>query len=219
MDGVHDMGGMDGFGRVEPEPNELAFHEVWEGRVMAMTRAMGAISTWPIDMQRFSREQLPPHIYLATSYYQRWLLGMRQMLLGRGLIDADELAAGHALRPGAPLERGPFTVADVPRVMTRGSFGRPASAPARFKVGDRVRARNIHPRTHTRLPRYARGHAGVVERVQGCHVFPDTVATGQGEQPQWLYTVVFESRELWGPDADPALKVSIEAFEPYLDPA
>jgi nitrile hydratase beta subunit len=219
MDGVHDMGGMDGFGRVEPEPSEPVFHEVWEGRVMAMTRAMGATTTWTIDMQRFSREQLPPHVYLAASYYQRWLLGMRQMLLDRGLIDADELAAGHALRPGAPLTRSPFTVADVPRVMTRGSFGRPASAPARFKVGDRVRARNIHPRTHTRLPRYARGHAGVVERVQGCHVFPDTVATGQGKQPQWLYTVVFESRELWGPDADPALKVSIEAFEPYLDPA
>jgi nitrile hydratase len=219
MDGVHDMGGMDGFGPVEPEANEPVFHEAWEGRVMAMTRAMGATGTWTIDMQRFSRERLPPPVYLAASYYQRWLLGLRQMLLDRGLVDADELAAGHALRPGAPLGRGPFTLADVPRVMTRGSFGRPAPAPARFRAGDRVRARNIHPRTHTRLPRYARGRTGVVERVQGCCVFPDAVATGQGEQPQWLYTVVFEGRELWGPDADPALRVSIEAFEPYLDPA
>jgi nitrile hydratase len=219
MDGIHDMGGMDGFGRVEPEPNEPVFHQAWEGRVMAMERAMGAIGAWTIDMARFSREALPPHVYLAASYYQRWFLGMRQMLLDRGLIDADEVAAGQALRPGKPLPRGAFTMNDVPRVMTRGKFDRPAPAPARFKPGDRVRARNIHPRTHTRLPRYVRGHVGVVERVQGCHVFPDTAATGQGENPQWLYTVVFESRELWGEDADPTVRISIEAFEPYLDPA
>jgi nitrile hydratase len=219
MNGVHDMGGMDGFGSVEPEPNEPVFHEEWEGRVMAMSRAMAATGSWCIDMARFSREQLPPHVYLAATYYQKWLLGMRQMLLDRGLIDADEVAAGHALRPGKPLARGPFAMKDVPRVMTRGQFGRPAPAPARFQAGDRVRARNIHPPTHTRLPRYVRGHAGMVERLHGCHVFPDTAATGQGEHPQWLYTVVFEGRELWGPDADPTIKVSIDAFEPYLDPA
>ena len=219
MDGVHDMGGMDGFGPVVPEADEPVFHEPWEARMMAMTRAMGATGIWTIDMQRFSREQVPPHLYLAASYYQRWFLGMRQMLLEGGLIDAEELAAGHARRPGAPLKRGPFTLTDVPRVMTRGSFGRPAPAPARFAVGDRVRAKNLHPRTHTRLPRYTRGRTGLIERVQGCHVFPDTVATGQGEQPQWLYTVVFEGRELWGPDTDPTIAVSIEAFEPYLDPA
>ncbi len=219
MDGVHDMGGMDGFGTVLPEPNEPVFHEGWESRVLAMNRAMGAAGSWSIDMARFSREQLPPPIYLAATYYQRWFLGMRQMLLDRGLVDADEVAAGHALRPGKPLPRGPFTRNDVVRVLTRGTYGRPAPAPARFQAGDRVRARNIHPRTHTRLPRYVRGHAGVVERVHGCHVFPDTVAAGEGENPQWLYTVVFESRELWGPDADPTLTVSIDAFEPYLDPA
>ena len=219
MDGIHDMGGMDGFGRVEPEPDEPVFHEAWEGRVMAMSRAMGATGSWTIDMARFSREQLPPLIYLDASYYQRWFLGLRQLLLDRGLIDADEVAAGRALRPGPPLARGPFTTSDVTRVMMRGTFGRPAPSPARFKAGARVRARNIHPRTHTRLPRYVRGHAGVVERVHGCLVFPDAVATAQGENPQWLYTVVFESRELWGPDADPALTISIEAFEPYLDPA
>ena len=217
MDGIHDMGGMDGFGRVEPEPDEPVFHEAWEGRVLAMTRAMGSATAWTIDMQRYSREKLPPHIYLNASYYQRWLLAMSQMLLDHGLIDADELAAGHALRPGAALKRGPFTPADVKRVMSRGTFGRSAQALARFKAGDPVRARNLHPQTHTRLPRYVRGHAGVVERVQGYHVFPDVAASAQGEQPQWLYTVVFSGRELWGSEADPALRVSIEAFEPYLD--
>ena len=219
MDGVHDMGGMDGFGPVEPERNEPVFHDAWEGRVLAMTRAMGAASGWTIDMQRFAREQIPPHVYLAASYYQKWLLGVQRMLLDHGLVDAEELSAGHALRPPAPLKRGPFRLADVPRIMSRGTFGRAASAPARFKIGDQVRAKNIHPRTHTRLPRYARGHLGVIERIQGCHVFPDAAAQGEGEQPQWLYTVVFDGRELWGTDADPTLRVSIEAFESYLDPA
>jgi len=101
----------------------------------------------------------------------------------------------------------------------RGSFGRPAPAAAQFKIGDRVRAKNIHPPTHTRLPRYARGHTGVIERVHGCHVFPDTVALDEGENPQWLYTVVFDGRTLWGDDADPTVKVSVEAFEPYLERA
>ena len=217
MNGVHDMGGMDGFGKVEPEPDEPVFHAAWEARVMAMNRAMGATGAWNIDMSRFSREMLAPDVYLASSYYQKWLLGLEKILLERALVDADEIAAGHALRPGKPLKRK-FTAADIDRVLTRGSFGRRASAPARFAPGARVRAKNINPLTHTRLPRYVRGHIGVVERVHGCHVFPDTVAVGKGEQPQWLYTVCFDARELWGDDADPTVRVSIEAFEPYLEP-
>ena len=219
MNGVHDMGGMDGFGKVEPEPNEPVFHTEWEGRVMAMNRAMGATGAWNIDMSRFSRETLPAHVYLASTYYQKWFLGLQQMLLERGLIDADEVEAGHALRPGKPLKRGNFTLGDVARVLSRGSFSRPAQGPARYKPGDRVRAKNIHPATHTRLPRYVRGHVGVVDRLHGTHVFPDSAATGQGDNPQWLYTVIFEGRELWGPDTDPTVKFSIDAFEPYLDPA
>ena len=103
--------------------------------------------------------------------------------------------------------------------MTRGSFFRQPQAPARFKLGDRVRTKNIHPPTHTRLPRYARGRFGVVELVHGCHAFPDAVAIDKGDDPQWLYTVVFDGRELWGADADPTVTVSIDAFEPYLDQA
>jgi nitrile hydratase len=105
----------------------------------------------------------------------------------------------------------------VDKVTKRAAYGRPAPAPAKFKIGDRVRAKNIHPATHTRLPRYARGHVGVVERQHGAHVFPDSVVVGKGEDPQWLYTVRFDAQELWGADADPKLKVSIEAFEPYLE--
>ncbi len=217
MDGVHDMGGMDGFGKVEPEPNEPVFHHPWEARVVAMSRAIGFWRAWTIDTSRYVVELLSPSTYLTSSYYERWFLRNVRLLTERGLIDADEVAAGHALRPGKSLARGRFTLADVEQVTRRGSYVRPAPAPARFKVGERVRAKNIHPTTHTRLPRYARGHVGVIERVHGAHVFPDSVVAGKGEDPQWLYTVRFDAQELWGADADPKLKVSIEAFEPYLE--
>jgi nitrile hydratase subunit beta len=217
MDGVHDMGGMDGFGKVEPEPNEPVFHHRWEGHVLAMSRAIGVFRAWTIDTSRYVVELLSPTVYLTSSYYERWFLRNQRLLIDRGLIDADEVEAGRALRPGKSLSRGGFTLADVEKVTRRGSYGRPAPAPARFKVGDRVRAKNIHPSTHTRLPRYARGHVGVVERLHGAHVFPDSVVVGKGEDPQWLYTVRFDAQELWGTDADPKLKVSIEAFEPYLE--
>jgi nitrile hydratase len=213
------MGGMDGFGKVEAEPNESTFHEKWEGRVMAMVRAMGANGGLNIDMQRFSRESLPPVVYLESSYYQKWFLAFEQTLLARGLVGADEIEKGHALHSGATLPRGPFGEKDVARIMTRGSFAREPQGKAAFAVGDRVRTKNIHPATHTRLPRYAREKIGVVERIEGCHVFPDSNALGQGDNPQWLYTVVFDGAELWGPDGDPSLKVSIEAFEPYLERA
>jgi nitrile hydratase len=217
MDGVHDMGGMDGFGKVEPEQNEPVFHHRWEGRVLAMSRAIGVFRAWTIDTSRYAIERLAPSVYLTRTYYEKWFLRNQNLLVERGLIDADEVAAGHALRPAKSLNRGRFTLADVPNVTRRGSYGRPPQAPARFKPGDRVRTKNIHPMMHTRLPRYARGHVGVVERLHGAHIFPDSVTTGKGEDPQWLYTVRFDAQELWGADAEPKLKVSIEAFEPYLE--
>jgi nitrile hydratase beta subunit len=216
MNGVHDLGGMHGFGKVEPEPNEPPFHAPWEGRVLAMQRAMRFTRAWNIDMSRDAQERLPAGVYLSASYYQRWALGIERNALERGLIDADEIAAGRALRPGKPVKR--MRKDDLGQAFTRGSFSRPTGTQARFEPGDRVRAKNINPPSHTRLPRYARGHVGVVEAVRGCHVFPDSVTTGGGEHPEWLYTVVFNGRELWGENADPTLKVSIEAFEPYLDP-
>ncbi|HLZ05215.1 MAG TPA: nitrile hydratase subunit beta [Bradyrhizobium sp.] len=219
MNGVHDMGGMDGFGKVEVEANEPTFHEKWEGRVMAMVRAMGAAGAFNIDMSRFAQERLPPHIYLASSYYRRWLLGLEGNLVNRGFVTASELTVGHASEPAKPLKRGKFGIDDVERIMVRGKFGRTAQAPAKFRAGDRVRAKNIHPVTHTRLPRYVRGHIGVVERDHGVHVFPDSAATEAGENPQWLYTVVFDGTELWGADSDPTVNISIDAFEPYLEKA
>jgi nitrile hydratase beta subunit len=218
MNGVHDMGGMHGFGKVEPEADEPVFHAPWEGRVLAMNRAMGSLGLWNIDIGRFSRETLPPEVYLGSSYYRKWTLGLERLVVRYGLLGDDELAAGRALHPAAAVKRM-LTAADAPKLLSRGSFERPAAAPARFTVGDRVRMKNMHPAGHTRLPRYVRGHAGVIECVRGCHVFPDAVVAGRGEEPHWLYTVVFDGRELWGEGSDPTVKVSVEAWEPYLDPA
>jgi nitrile hydratase len=214
---IHDMGGMHGFGKVEPEADEPVFHEEWESRVYAMNRAMGPLRLWTIDQGRASQETLPPALYVSASYYQRWLLGLERRVLGHKLAGADELEAGKSLRTNDKPNRI-FTPEDATN-LNRGNFERDAPAPPRFKEGDRVKTRNFSPVTHTRLPRYARDKVGQVEAIRGCHVYPDTVATGAGEDPQWLYTVVFSGQVLWGEDSDPSLNVSIEAFEPYLMPA
>jgi nitrile hydratase len=214
---IHDMGGMHGFGPVEPEADEPVFHAPWESRVLAMQRATGAIGLWTIDGGRASLENLPPLDYLGSSYYRRWFLGMERRLVAHGLVADDEIAAGRSLRPGMRLNRK-LTLGDA-KNWRWPQYDRPAPAPARFRPGDAVRTRNINPTTHTRLPRYARDKLGVVEAVRGCHVFPDSAAIGAGDDPRWLYTVVFSARELWGEEADPAVRVSIEAFEPYLTAA
>jgi nitrile hydratase beta subunit len=216
MDGIHDMGGMDGFGKIEVERNERPFHATWEGRVLAMQRAMGFAGAWHIDHARFAQERLPPQVYLTASYYERWMLAMEKNVVERGFVSPDELAAGHALHPGKQLPRK-LSPAIVEQGMTRSSFFRQQQGPALFKVGDRVRTKNNHPATHTRLPRYARGKRGIVEMVHGCHMYPDAVAVDNGDDPQWLYTVVFDGVELWGQDADPTTRISIDAFEPYLE--
>jgi nitrile hydratase subunit beta len=217
VNGAHDMGGVHGFGPVRPEAEEPTFHAEWEGRVFALNLASGPAGRWNIDMGRFARENRSPADYLSKTYYQLWLAGLETMLAERGLVSADEIEAGRPLREpkkvDAILQHG-----SVEAVLSRGRpTERPASGPAHFRIGDRVRAKNIHPTTHTRLPRYVRGHIGIVEQLRGCHVFPDTNALGQGENPQWLYTVRFDARDLWGPEADQMVKVSVDAWEPYLE--
>jgi nitrile hydratase len=219
MDGAHDMGGVTGYGPVVPEPDEPVFHAEWERRALAITLAMGMPGGWNIDMSRFAREDRPPEDYLGMSYYQIWLAGLERLMLERGLIALDELDAGKPLHPGKPVAKI-LTPDDVARVLHRGGpTERDATSPALFTAGDRVRTKMIHPPTHTRLPRYVRGHVGTIERVLGCHVFPDSNATGAGENPQWLYTVTFEGRELWGVGSDANLTVSVDAWEPYLERA
>jgi nitrile hydratase len=219
MNGAHDMGGVPGFGPVKPEPNEPVFHAEWEKRAFALTLAMGMPGAWNIDMSRFARENRPNAEYLAMSYYQIWFAALETMLKERALVSEDEIAAGHALHPPKPVKRV-LSPEDVLKVLHRGGpTERDTKTQAAFKPGNKVRARMIDVPTHTRLPHYVRGHAGTIERVIGGHVFPDSNASGAGENPQWLYTVRFSGRELWGPGGDPTLSVSVDAWEPYLESA
>jgi nitrile hydratase subunit beta len=212
------MGGMHGFGPVKAEPGEPPFHAEWERRIFALTLAMGRPGGWSLDMSRAARESLSPLEYLSKSYYEIWLFGLERLMTERGLVTEDEIASGRVLY--SPRAVGPpLSPDDVAGVVHGGApTVRKASAPARYQPGDKVRAKNLHPHTHTRLPRYVRGHIGFVEHVHGCHVFPDSHAAGAGESPQWLYTVRFDGHELWGVESDPSVKVSVDAWEPYLEP-
>jgi nitrile hydratase beta subunit len=217
MNGAHDLGGMHGFGPIKREPNEPVFHADWERRVFALTMAMGATGEWTIDKGRFARENRPPAAYLTMTYYELWFAGLEELLAERKLVTPAEIAAGQALETGRPVKRV-LAAADVAKVLAAGArYERPAGTPARFRLGDEVRAKTINPKGHTRLPRYVRGHSGVIEAINGFHVFPDASAAGE-ESAQWLYTVTFEGRELWGADTDPKLAVSVNAWESYLEP-
>ncbi len=219
MNGAQDLGGTHGHGPVKAEPNEPVFHDEWEKRAFALTLAMGMPGGWNIDQSRFARENRDPAEYLSMSYYQIWFAALEAMLKERALVADDEIAAAHSLHSPKPVKRV-LSPADVLKVLHRGGpTERDTNTKAAFKPGDRVRAKNINPLTHTRLPRYVRGRLGTVERVIGCHVFPDSNASGGGENPHWLYTVRFSGRELWGPDGDPSTQVSVDAWEPYLEPA
>jgi nitrile hydratase subunit beta len=210
-----DLGGRTGLGPVLPEDEEVRFHAAWEPAVLGMVLAMGATGSWNLDMSRSARETLPQ--YLRLSYYQIWLAALEKLMLERGQLHADELAAGQMLHPPVPLPRV-LRAAQVPAALASGSpTVRPLRQPPRFGVGDRVRTRAHAVPHHTRLPGYARGKVGTIERVHGAHVFADAHAHGRGEDPQPLYTVVFEGAELWGPGSVPGLRVSIDAWEPYLD--
>ena len=183
---------------------------------MALTLAMGAAGAWNIDMTRSARETLPQ--YRSLTYYEIWIRALEKLLVKHGLVGPDEIAAGRVLEPPRPGLRV-LRAAAVPGVLAQGSpTQRPPIAPARFTLGDRVRMRAAEVGHHTRLPGYARGKTGHIDQVRGVHVFADTHAQGLGEQPQWLYTVVFDAHELWGSCGAQGQRVSIDAWEPYLEP-
>jgi nitrile hydratase beta subunit len=219
MNGAHDMGGMHGMGPIAPEPNEPVFHERWEARVYALNRAIGMLGKWNIDAGRHSRERIPPADYLRMSYYEKWLAGLTMLLTESGLATQAELGSGRPA-PGSVKATPALTAERVASVdAARGSFDRPVNTPPRFAVGQPVRTKKINSTGHTRLPRYARGRIGIVDRVHGAHVFPDSNAHFRGEDPQHLYSVRFSARELWGEEAAPRDSVYIDLWESYLDPA
>ncbi len=219
MNGPQDLGGMMGFGPLAIEPDEPVFHAPWEARAMAVTVAAGTCGQWVGDIMRHQRESLPPAEYLAKSYYDIWASALQLQMLRTALATEAEFAAGRPIDPPKHGVRCLSAPAMAALLASGTPYNRPAPAPAQFAVGDQIRTKVMHPVTHTRLPRYARGKIGVIEAVAGCFVFPDTNAHRKGENPQWCYTVVFSGTELWGADADPSLTVSIDAWEPYLERA
>jgi nitrile hydratase len=208
MNGIHDMGGLHGFGAVEVEADEPVFHEVWEGRVFAIAQSLGG----NIDGGRHSLERLDPVAYLKNGYYGRWLAALERGLQAAGVIDATEIDERIAKprRRKARRAKKPAGAPPVSRTYVREVETRPV-----FAAGDAVVVRNHQPEGHTRLPAYARLHRGVVSKVHPAMVFPDDNARGRGENPQYLYTVRFTTRELWG-DGDPRAFLYLDLFESYL---
>ena len=218
MNGAQDMGGMTTFGPVRPERDEPVFHGDWEKRALAITLACNAMGEWTGDRNRFERESLDAVYYLTHSYYEIWLAALENNLARKGFVSPDEIAAGRALRPGPPAKKKLHADQVAASLAAGTPYDRPATTPPRFREGERVRCKIASPSHHTRLPRYARGRVGVIESVRGVFSFPDTNAHDEGDQPRWCYTLRFAGRDLWGEDADPTLSVTIDAWEPYLEP-
>lgn len=219
MNGVHDLGGMQGFGPVQPEANEPVFHATWEGIVFAMIEVARQTGLFNVDEFRFGIERMAPAHYLASSYYEKWLETLATNLTEKGFVSDGEVAARMALLAGEP--------ASVESAPPRGTASRANAAPiepvvaagARFQVGDRVTAKNVHPTGHTRLPRYVRGKRGGIDRVHGVFSYPDTSALGLGKHPQAVYSVCFAGQELWGDSAEAGESLYIDLWDSYLDPA
>lgn len=219
MNGIHDMGGMQDMGPIQYEKNEPVFHARWESRVFAMFIAAAAWRKWNLDAFRHTREVLPPADYLRVSYYEQWFSGLLELLVRRGLVTAAEIESG-VPAPDAARATPPLTADKIPAALAnRINANREVQVSPRFRVGQRVRARNMHPVGHTRLPRYARGKVGTVERDHGVFVFPDTNAHFLGEKPQHVYSVRFAARELWGEQAAPRDSVYLSMWDDYLEPA
>jgi len=220
MNGAHDLGGLHGFGPIdaEPEAEEPVFHAPWEKRVFALVLATGSLSKWNIDMARQARERQHPIDYLRHTYYENWLAGLEKLLVETGLVTAEELATGKAQGLANQETRKRLLRADkVSQVLALGSpTAMTTDLPPRFKTGDRVRAVNRHPQSHTREPGYVRGRMGVIHAHHGVHVFPDRNAQGVREGRN-LYSVRFEAAALWGESAAGRSAVYVDLWEDYLE--
>ncbi len=216
MNGVHDLGGMHGFGPVERDPGPPTL-ERWEAAMIAIQSAGENAHLFNIDEFRHGIERMDPVHYLRSPYFEHWLDGIARILAESGFIDPEELE-----RRAQAFLTGEEVVADSPagRYPSPGGFSarRDIDALPRFGRGDPVLTRRDQPAGHTRLASYARGRRGVIHIHRGAYVFPDTHAHGLGEQPQHLYSVRFEPAELWGGSAEQGTPVFIDLWEPYLVP-
>lgn len=219
MDGVYDLGGLEGFGPVTPEDeDEPLFHAEWEQRAFVLTLASGLLGKWNIDESRHARENQHPAAYLNNSYYENWLTGLERLLVDKGLVTQEELKTGKAAGK-APADVHAPDAEETRRILMNGTPVSMDEGPApMFRPGDRVRVRNLHPHGHTRAPRFTRGRVGTVVLYHGIHVFADRNAHGEhvGEP---IYNVVFDGNELWGADAEPGLGVHVDLWQPHLEAA
>ncbi|MGO9804393.1 MAG: nitrile hydratase subunit beta [Steroidobacteraceae bacterium] len=217
MNGIHDMGGMQDMGPVNIENNEPVFHARWEGRVFAMYWAIDG--DWPGGSGRYQRELIPPAEYLRMSYYERWLTALTELLVKSGMVTRSELESGVAAG-GNTKGRECLKAAAVPGAITTGSpSSSDAAVAARFHVGERIRAHNLNPVGHTRLPRYTRGKPGTIAHDHGVYVFNDSLVQGLGPKPQHLYSVRFTARDLWGEAASAVDSVYVDLWDDHLEPA
>lgn len=218
MNGIHDMGGMDNFGAVLAEENEPVFHADWERQIFSITIAMLPAGYCNIDEIRRITETIPPARYLQAKYYEKWLYTLEKLVLEKDILTEEELASGKNIR-----QEGGNARPAVPREMIEYAMSNPlpvnldVDLPAKFQVGDRVLAKNMHPLHHTRIPRYVRGKRGTIEQDHGVFLLPDTNAHGGPDSPQHVYTVRFSSRELWGEDAPRNDSVCIDLFDDYME--
>jgi len=219
MNGAHDMGGQQDLGPVEYEKDEPVFHARWEARMHALNRAMRAWGKWNTDADRHALERLPSADYLRMSYYERWFHRLAAQVVEYGLVSKEEFDSG-AAAPGSTKANPAMTLAMSTRWLSRGipSSQDPKVRP-RFTVRQRVRARNINPTGHTRLPRSVRGKTGVIVRDHGVYLFPDSNAHFQGEKRQHVYSVRFAATELWGEHASARDSVHLDLWDDYLERA
>ncbi len=225
MNGMHDMGGMQGFGPVIYEEDEPVFHAPWEGRMYGIMRAIGRHQIYAPHGFRFALENIDSAVYLASSYYERWLIAMEKALIEKKLLsaeDLDEKTEFFRSHPEASLPRrdDPHSLELLMNTMfARQPLHQEVGVEPQFKVGGLVKARNINPAGHTRLPRYVRGKKGVIARYYGVHDFQDTSAEGSRSGPQPVYNVRFEGRELWGDSAEQNQSLYVDMWESYLERA
>lgn len=217
MNGIHDLGGMQDMGPIGYVKTEPVFHAPWEARIYAMSSAVGATGKLKLGL-RVPIENMPPVEYLRSSYYEKWLYSLEQRMVASDLVTRGELETGRSEKgePKAAVAVSP--AAAVAALFRIPATRRDVSVPPRFHAGQAVRTRTINPVTHTRLPRYARGRTGTINRNHGAFVFADTSAYMLGDKPQYLYSVRFSARELWGPQALPQDAVFLDLYDDYLEP-
>jgi nitrile hydratase subunit beta len=206
MNGAHDLGGKHGFGAVRAEAHEPVFHAKWEARFFGLVNALGSHCTWTLDEDRHACENQTPQSYLTQSYYENWLQAFEKLLVRHSVINTTG-AQHHGLAAAKVKET----------LSERLGYDRSIAVAAKFEVGNQILTRNLQPAGHTRLPSYLRGHSGTIVAVRGAHVFPDRNAHGQGEDPRWLYSVRFQSSEIWGRPSNDVIHADL--WEPYLERA